>query len=585
MAGFATDNDPYFALGTGYKVAANDDFLDRLERIAIGNCPSDDSKWCPHYQGLIRTDLFFNYPIFAAFGRGIDAAGGAAFATPPFVATAARAALAAMTTGFVLAIILFLAAAAVLAPAMRATLGVIVLAAGPVMMVGEAFAFRQPEIVTSLTWSRLAIYAAALVVLVGLSFVAPMRRSIERLGRYAAGLGPARLVLAGIVLVVAAIAARLAGGGIPLPTVAGIAGFAALFVVAATLGETGRLAGTSVGFVLFLVIAPSYFLWPVMPHAARCNIYLAMAPLLAALALRPNGRVVWLLPALAIFHLSVAGLIATALFGVELVACLIRRRATLLLAVSFVLALAVRLYSAIEFRGFGAGTDVATVLRTVLASDRLLPAAIYSCGLAAAALTLLVHRDKRWHAAGRILLLVAVVAAVSQVTPILDLAGFTFFDPGMAALILAPSYLAPAVTLGSILVLVAGVAAAPSAGTDHRSRRSAAGVLAVTAVALLAVVRVEGRGVAPSQWVTQLTSAAREIANFSPDLPEDPPLLRLAGNDDRYMLRSGFNPMNDVLTYLSLLKYKVRSGAGLFNEGGATIDNIDGTLPENRPLP
>jgi hypothetical protein len=68
-----------------------------------------------------------------------------------------------------------------------------------------------------------------------------------------------------------------------------------------------------------------------------------------------------------------------------------------------------------------------------------------------------------------------------------------------------------------------------------------------------------------------------------PDLPDDPPFLSVVADDDRYAVRSQFNVMNDSIIYLSLLKYKVRRAAGAFDAGRATLDNIDGALPENRP--
>src|ERR1700732_3074180 len=95
VADFASDNDPYYALGTGYPVSPADDWLAGMERTAIANCPRDDTKWCPRYQGLIRTDLFFNYPIYASFGRTIGLS-----SVAPFAAVAAHAALGAMTIGF-----------------------------------------------------------------------------------------------------------------------------------------------------------------------------------------------------------------------------------------------------------------------------------------------------------------------------------------------------------------------------------------------------------------------------------------------------------------------------------------------------
>jgi hypothetical protein len=453
------------------------------------------------------------------------------------------------------------------------------LTAGPVMMLAQPFAFRQPEIVTSVTWPRFALFAAVVAAMAALSRLPLVQRIAGALREQALGIGSSRLIIAAGTVLIVMMTARILGGSGPVVALVGIGGFALLFALAATLADTGVFTASAIGGVLFLIIGPSYFLWPVVPVAARCNIYLAMAPLLAYLAFRPNGRMVWLLPFLALLHVSVAGLIATALFGVELVACIIRRKPTVLLAVSGGLALFVRLFSSLLFRGFGAGNDVTTVLHALLASDRRLPAALYSGALALAAIVLLLRRDTRWDPAGRIILLLAVVAAASQVTPILDLAGYTFFDPGMATLILAPSYLAPAATLGSVLVLLASMAPAEPMQDAVGTRAT---ILAVTAVALLAVVRVEGHGVSPHQWTTLATRAIGEIVTGRADLPDDPPFRGIAADDDRYAVRSQVNPMNDSIIYLSLLKYKVRRAAGLFDAGHATLDNIDGGLPANR---
>jgi hypothetical protein len=45
VADFASDNDPYYALGTGYAVSPADDWLAGMERTASANCPRDDTKW------------------------------------------------------------------------------------------------------------------------------------------------------------------------------------------------------------------------------------------------------------------------------------------------------------------------------------------------------------------------------------------------------------------------------------------------------------------------------------------------------------------------------------------------------------
>jgi hypothetical protein len=574
----AWNNDPYYALATGYAVDPADAFLKDFEQGAIANCPRDDARWCPPYQGLIRSDLFFNYPLFSTFGRAIPAS-----SDGPFAAAAIRAALGAATAGFALATLLFVLVAATLTPFLRAALAALVLAAAPVMMLDRAFAFRQPDIVTSITWPRLAIYVLLIAGIVVLASLPAASRAAGRLRARAATVPPMRLLFAGIAIVALLAGARLAFGGQPAIVLLGVAGFVALFAGAIALAGAGRLPGIAIGLALFLMIGPSYFLWPLMPFSPRCNIFLAMAPYLAYLAFRPNGRLVFLLPALAIFHVSVVGLIATALFGVELVTCLVRRGVTRLLVVAGLVALAVRLYTGLAFRGFGAGNDVATVLATLLASDRALPGILYGVAPMVAALAILARGDRRWDAAARMLMLVAIVATASQITPILDLAGFTFFDPGMAASILAPSYLAPAVMLGATLVFLASLVTAAEPAGMAPLGGTRIGILAVSAVVLLAVARVDGRGFLLKDWAQGAARALGELAGGRPDMPPDPLFARLAGNDDRYFLRSALNPMNDPAIYLSLLKYKTRRAAGAFNPARAVIDNVDGTLRENRP--
>jgi len=422
-----------------------------------------------------------------------------------------------------------------------------------------------------------------IAAIAGLVSLPVARKAAERLRAAAPMVGPGLLGFASITLVALAVAARLAFGGQPAIVLLGLAGFVMLLAGAIALAGIGRLAGIAMGVSLFLMIGPSYFLWPLMPYSPRCNIFLVMAPFLAYLAFRPSGRLVALLPLLAVFHVAVVGLIAAALFGVELVCFLVTRRVTALLVVAGIVTLAVRLYTGLVFHGFGAGNDLASVLETVLASDRALPGALYGVASMAAAIVLLARGGPDWGAASRMLMLVAVIATASQITPILDLAGFTFFDPGMASVILAPSYLAPAIVLGATLVFLATVTGtAPQAGAAP-GRVAQIGILAVGAVALLAVVRVDGRGIAAKDWQAGAAHALGELAAGQPDLPADPLFARLAAADDHYYLRTGLNPMNDPLIYLSLLKYKVRRAAGQFDPTRAVIDNVDGRLPENRP--
>jgi len=576
IEGFTFGNDPNFNLGTGFATEAKDPFLARFEAAAVANCPPEDQRWCPKYQQLIHSNLYFNYPLYAAYGRAIriDAAG-------PFAAAADGAAMRAVATGFAIAACIFLIAGAALPPALRRGLPLILICGAVVSLFGRPIDVRQLDIITSITWPRLAVIAGALAGAALLAAMPPVRRLGESVRDALAALPVARLAtLAGLILA-ALLAARLLAPLPPLVLLLGLILFAALFAAAAIDAGLDKITALSLAPVIFLLIGPSHF-FTLLPHTApRANIFLIAAPLLAYVALRPNGRLVLLLPIFALLHISVAGLIAAALFAVELVVCIIRRRPTLLLAMSAIIAIAARLHTTGHFNAFGAGTDLATLGATVANSDRALPGLLFALMLGLAGLRLALRAEVRWQAAARAILLAALLASIAQIPPILDLAGYDFFDPGLTVIMLAPAYLAPNLAVSLPLVMLSALAGDDGSGES----KPRAAILGAAALAALAIVRTEGHGLTPVDWARTLQRGAAQLASLhgDPDPRRDPLFVRLRAEDDRYFLRSAVVPMNDPILYLSLLKYKVRSAAGLFDPARAVIETVDGSLPENRP--
>jgi hypothetical protein len=578
--GFTFGNDPQYALGTGFRVQPGDPFVKRLEEGAIANCPPEDKKWCPPYQQLLHSDLFFNYPLYAGFGRTIALHEGEAFAI-----AASAAAIGAVATGFGIALGIFLLVSATLPAFLRLALAAVFLASAPAFVWGRAIGFGQLDIGTSMTWRRVAVLAIGIGAAAALAHLPAARRIAESLrGRFARE-HPWQLLCGSAVLILAALAGRILLRDPFLVWCFGVAGFGILIAAACIIGRTGHIIGITIGLVLFLLVSPNNFFALVTHTAPRGNIFLIAAPLLAYLAYRPNGRLVFLLPIFALFHISVAGLIAAALLLVELVVWLKRREATWLLGVSALVALASRIYSALVFNAFGAGTDLATTLRAILESDRLLPGALFAGGLFAAGLYLLSRSEPVWRPCARVVLLTAILAAIGQIPPILDLAGHTFFEPGMTVILLAPGYLAPAVAISVTLVLLGSFAGLTCETRCDRVVVQNGAILALVAVALLAVVRVEGRAMPLAAWASGLARGAVQLASLrgDPDPRRDPLFSRLEAADDRYFLRTAVGPRNDPIIYLSLLKYKVRLSAGVFDPNRAVIENIDGSLAENQP--
>src|SRR5258708_9504077 len=154
---YGSGNDPNYNLGNAYTIDPADPFLHKLHDAAVANCPPDDA-WCIGYQQLILSDLHFNYPIYAMFGRLL-----ALNPAEPFGAEAATATLRSVTTGFVVAVILFGLVVIALPERIRLAIAVIFVFGTPVALLPLEYPFRQPDIVTTMTWLRLAVYVGGLV--------------------------------------------------------------------------------------------------------------------------------------------------------------------------------------------------------------------------------------------------------------------------------------------------------------------------------------------------------------------------------------------------------------------------------------
>jgi hypothetical protein len=571
---YGSGNDPNYALGNGYAIDPADPFLHKLHDGAVANCAPDDA-WCIGYQQLILSDLHFNYPIYAVFGRLLPLNPGEAFG-----AAAATATLGAVTTGFVLGLVLFGLVIMTLPTHSRLAIAVIFVVGAPVMLLAREYPFRQPDIGTSMTWLRLAAYVGGLLAASLVVQLPGSRRLADRLLDRLVRLPTTTLLAVAVASLLIIIGCRLVFPASAIVWAAGIVLFVVLIVICSLLARTGFVTGAMIVFVVFLIEGPHYFLGPVVYVAPRGNIYLVASSLITYFALYPNGRLVWLLPVLAIFHVSVCSLIATALFAVEACIFLWRRHVTLLLVVAGVVMIAGRLFTALSFHGFASSVSLWTAARAVVESDRFLPGLLFAVSLGAAGLLLLRRSEGKWDAAARVVLLTALLAICAQVSPILDLAKFTLFDEGLAAILLAPHYLAPAIAIAVVVVLITCLLrTAESDGRAGVVPRLA--VLAFTAMAVLEVVRVQGIGVSPGQWASQSATSLTELATARGKLSRDPLFHRLRADDDVYFLRSSLAPMSDPIIYLSLLKYKVRAAAGVFDPQSAVIEIIDGANPDN----
>jgi hypothetical protein len=572
---YGSGNDANYNLGNGYAIDPADPFLHKLHDSAVANCPAEDN-WCIGYQQLILSDLHFNYPIFALFGRLLPLL----HPGEPFGAAAATATLAAVTTGFVLAMALFLLVQAKLPARSRVAIALMFLIGAPVVLLARESPFHQPDIHTSVTWIRLAAYLGIIAAAWCTARLAVVRRLAERLHDWLVSASVRPLVVMAIAGIVVMFGCRLAFPESPIVWGAGVVLFLAMMVMSCLLARTGFITGITIVFLIFLTVNPIYFFAPVTYASDRGNIFLATAALITYLVRYPNGRFAWLLPALALFHVSLCSVVATALFAMEACVFLWRRRVTLLLGVSAAVMILGRLFTSLSFHGFGSSVGLRTVAGVVVESDRFLPGMLFAAMLGAAGLLLLQRREPKWDPAARVIVLAALLAAGTQITPILDLAKFTLFDPGLAAILLAPHYLGPTLAVAGVATLVTCLLdTANSTASAAAVPRLA--VLAFAAIGVLEVVRVSGTGVSPAEWARNAATSLGELASARGKLSRDPLFHRLRADDDVYLLRSHLWPQSDPIIYLSLLKYKMRAAAGLFDPQRAVIETVDGSKAEN----
>src|SRR3990167_8869064 len=72
LPNFTHDNDAFYNFGTGFSVDSQEPFLQRFQAMANSLCKAD-SPHCHYYYQLLNSNLTFNYPIVALFGRSLMA--------------------------------------------------------------------------------------------------------------------------------------------------------------------------------------------------------------------------------------------------------------------------------------------------------------------------------------------------------------------------------------------------------------------------------------------------------------------------------------------------------------------------------
>lgn len=575
-----TDNDNYITLSTFFSSAGRADYVQSVRRFyeaSVAACPPDDMRRCVAYSGALLGEQTYARPITAFFGsRLVDARWlgseqefltGITKATVLLVASGAGLVVA-LLGGFLTAlprpIAAFLAAALVL-------FGVV--------------AYWLPEQTAFSAFQPLfGIGAVGAVGVVALALaLSPLNRHVARVWPGWATLSTERAQWMFWSVAVIGLAARVVAYRFPrlyfgasiygsqtgllvvLLSLAGIAAFLAAMAAAARSNSVPSSARWVALFLLIGFVAPGETFFTTVFHIApRGHIYLLAAPIMVYAALKPNGRALWLLPALALFHVPMLGILGGCLFATELLACL-RRRAlslTLVLAAGLLVLAAAHTVSTGGNPAVAESADSMRVVAARLEVLGLLPGIVVLAILGVAAYVAWRMPDPRGDLFLRAVVLAALLAGAGQLRHALELSGFDLLDPAAFNFILFSLYLSPVVCAVGILLVMIGLAARarrePGVGFEIRGETLS---LVMAAVLALAAARAGNHVGRPANTASAIArGAAIAVRQTPPSSMLDPRVMEAAAPNDRYIV--GPN-LADPVTMMSVLKMKARSAAGL----------------------
>jgi hypothetical protein len=583
------DNDNYATLGTFFNASAWPGYVTGARRFyekSVASCDPRD-KHCIAYSGAIHGSQTYTRPFIAFFGSFLAKekwlANDRQFLEGITKATVAHVVVSTALVVSLLLLLLFSLPRSLSAyvAGMTALLGVAVYA----LPEAAAFSGFQPLLGIGLGG---ALAAAILALVIWLyartaggslhvpSEVLSTKQTIYFLWASALTIFAIRIIAAGFPTLYfgGQIFGSRVGIFVLLLSLAGAAVFLAAIGLAA---RRERIAASVIWISVFLlfgfVAIGEGFFTTTFHIAPRGHIYLLAAPMLIYIALRPNGWAIWLLPALALFHVSVAGLLCGCILATEIVCCLRRKSVSLALLISAVVLIAAAIHTAMT-----SGNPVVSVSAESLASlVSHLSLFSFLPGLAIGAV-LLYAGSIAWRMPDppgdfflRAIVLAALLAGAGQLRVALENAGYDLLDPVAFTFILLSYYLAPIVCAAGTFLVIVGFATS-ARGFNVTDFRLDTKTLAVVAAGILALVAARGGnsiGRPANSFVAIAEGAQRVARQNAPSV--DPRVIEAAAPNDRYLV--GPFP-GDAITMMSILKMKARAVAGLLKPDDVTVDVV-----------
>jgi hypothetical protein len=577
-------NETFNNLAMGFDVAPDHPGLVALSEAGLANCeknPVADLNHCHLYQGIITQNLYFAEPIQAFFGSFLAHG----YGETPWMLAVHRVTVWSQITTALLAVALWLLFTVALPRAYGAIVSAATLA---LVLMGY---FRRGDLTFVLpdpiadgvqAWEGLAMVAVIAVV-----FLVVPRAGILLASRPAAwasnllkGNWRTWSLLGAMILIQMLLPLVLK------PIVQGAA-LALLFLLLVrdvkepSIGP--RYLLIAVVLLLVLVSGDGSILLHKL-EVPRYSAFLVFGAAMAYVSIRPRGRLILALPAVAVFHASVSALLGLALVCAELPIVLVRRRISpALVAGLLTFGCGLMITFGFQTNLLGISWEALLHLAEIAWHQpwRLLSFVLVLSLIAALTLWPLFSRDPDNDDLVRIGILTLQILVFSTITSLLlESDPALRAMPGYYTLVLTATHLNPGLAFGASLSLLVflgrkcGEIGALKVSERPREKNSASFLRRVTVLLLL--VGITNLNFKPRPFLIDTVYNIVAYALLERIQPTWCRYLQDASrNDDHYVL-SVEEPTNGPENYFSVLKLKTRIATGAFNPEQMTI----GTAPD-----
>jgi hypothetical protein len=542
--------------------------LDVLVEAAVENCRSVTGaalEVCRDYQNTLKGSSFFLHPMNAIAGAGLPSSYGRA----PWLEDLHMAAVSAQLLGGFLAIGLWLLFVFFLPGPSRVLVTALSLL---LLLMGHyrdeaSLVLPDPFADGVQIWEAIALPLIAGIFLFG----SRLLRRYQILG----GVDLPDLIanhrkrIVQVLLAAVVLNFALPPIGAALPQ---LVAFSALLVAIWWLTSSKSVSPWLVGCILvflFIMVSGDHLFILRKLEVSKRQLSLVVGIYIAYLAVRPRGRLCWLLPAFAVFHVPAMAILGLALFLAELPICLRRLRVSPLLGVSVVSFAAAYWFmqQSVSSLGDASKAEVLTIALMVWRDPQFWPTLVVAGLIAGLSIWPLFRSDDGLdHLVRCGFLALQCVGAIFLAFAILNAIPESRLSPGVYELVQVHKFLGPPLSFGIVLSLSIllfrataphAVASQPSPGESTSHWRQIAPVLGVILLMGLAKINFVPRLLV----FDALRNVAVYVIQAKPHDKWCAYLSRGAGFDDHYIL-SREKPTNGIENAFSALKLKLRIALG-----------------------